>query len=144
MHDLAALDDAVIKQLKDNADVFRQVETLDSEEDLLDSNLPTASAFVLIGRGQFKTPIGNTNYQEGTLDVSVFVVARNVRGKGAARKRNDGAYALITAAGDALLGFEPAGGNGALYLVSIASVLVDKVSAIYEIVFRFDLSEEPC
>jgi len=143
MNDLAALDDAVIKQLKDKADVFRQVSTLDSEEDLLDSKLPNATAFVLIGRGQFQPPIGNTNYQEGTLDVSVFVVARNVRGKGAARKRVAGAYELITATDAALLGFEPANGCGALYLVSVASVLVDKVSAIYEIIFRFDISEEP-
>lgn len=142
MHDLAALDDAIITRLKASATVFRQVETLDSEEDLLDSKLPPASAFVLIGRGQFSPPIGHSNYQEGTLDVSVFVVARNVRGKGAARKESAGAYALITAAGDALLGFQPDAGNGALYLVSIASVLVDKVSAIYEIIFRFDISEE--
>ena len=141
MLDLAALDDAVIAQIRGQCPVFLVVDTLDTAELLYNDSAPAPSAHTLIGRLPFAPPVGNEHLQRGTVDVSVFVRARNLRGGGAARKDLGGAYELIAAVRDTLLGFTvfPC---GPLYLAQINPVRVDRVAAIYEVALRADIEEE--
>ncbi|MBI3771466.1 MAG: DUF1834 family protein [Gammaproteobacteria bacterium] len=133
--DLTILDDAVLSRLQDQCAGLRTIATLEYEEQVLENTSdPLPAVYTLINGAAYDTEAGNSRYQEGDVTVTVFVKTRNLRGFGAARKADDGAYAMIQQAATALLGYAP-GGCGYFNLVEIGAVRVTKLDAIYAIQF---------
>lgn len=142
--DLTALDDAVIDRIKVKVAGFRLVATLDSEDQLTQpSSDSLPAAYTLVNGATYLDEEGNSRYQEGAVTLTVFIKTRNLRAlpRGAARKSDDGAYAMINKTVDALLGFAPAG-CGYLNLVEISAVRVVKTDAIFAVHFMATTSED--
>ncbi len=142
MIDYGAIDDAVINQIAGaSAGAFLSVATLDHEEQLFEGTPRPPCAFTLIGESHYDEPAGATRYQDGRLDVLVYVKARNARGDGAARKADGGAYDLISEVKRALVGFEPVT-CAPLHLVSVAPRYITRNIAVYKLTFRTTFEEE--
>ena len=133
--DLIALDDAIIERLRDQVSALRTVDTMDSEERVLEhSRDPLPAAYTLVNGAVYARELGTSGYQIGNVTITVFVKTRNLRGNGAARKAPDGAYALINHIGDALLGYAPVVCSP-LELADIGAVQVKKTAALFAIKF---------
>lgn len=133
--DLIALDDAIIERLRDRVSALRTVDTMDSEERVLENSRdPLPAAYTLVNGAVYARELGTSGYQIGNVTITVFVKTRNLCGNGAARKAPDGAYALINHIGDALLGYEPVVCSP-LELADIGAVQVKKTAALFAIKF---------
>ena len=126
--DLAAIDDAIIERLK-AARIAPTVRSLEDEDEVLQPRPDRLPALLTLVNGvRFDQSEGVSRYQEGQVEVTVFVQTRNLRGSGA-RKGDGGAYELVGAIVDQLLGWSP-GACGPLELLQIETLSATKTAAI--------------
>jgi hypothetical protein len=140
--DLAAIDDSLLARIKDQVNGFRTLESLDYEEQILEpGSKPLPACYTFVNGAAYESEQGNTGYQEGDVAITIFIKTKNLRGKGAARKADNGAYAMTTKTADALLGYSPTA-CAPLQLASIEAVRVTKTEAIFAVSFTAPTSED--
>lgn len=141
--DWSAIDDLVIARLK-AADLFRNVKSLDSVEQLMDDpSKQFPVAFTRIRAQNWDRASGQDDIQDGELVLEVYIKSRNVRADGSARKADNGAYALSSDVIDLLDGFSPSPCH-ALHprQRSLVEGLTDRNQAVMLIVFTAYVPEE--